>query len=551
LETRLVPYSVSGNAWPAPQLVTISFVPDGTVVGNCGGSPITSNLLSSFDSKFGARSTWQNQILKAAQVWAQQTNLNFAVVGDDSANSGSGNYQQGDPNMGDIRIAGYNFGNTNLATAYMPPPVNNYSIAGDISFNTAQAYNIGLTYDLFTVAAHEFGHALGLYHSSTPCAVMYGAYNSAKSALAADDIAGVRSIYSAGNPRSHDASDASQGNNTSFSTALDLTGRLPKSQGTVSVLGGLTTTAESDYYSFLAPASSKTIFLSLQSNGLSLLSPSLSVYDANQQLLASASAPGAYGTTVSASFSVTPGARYYVLVRGADSSAFATGKYALNVGIDTAAPTAASPNTQRANGNPVSGGGGQPTKAGPESLVNTYTKDTQQLTVNNQHPVAMDANGNYVITWASQNQDGNGWGVYAQRFRGTNIIRALARQSHISPGGCCCPCPRRCPRGQAPGSRRDLVPHPTAVAAPQAAPLPLPRAQAAGRPQGPHRHPLRAQDRHPLGGPPRRDGLRLRHDVLAQAAGLATARRLVPAVSTPAHRVGGGRPDRLGPCRGR
>ena len=30
LESRLVLYAVSGNAWPSPELVTISFQPDGT-----------------------------------------------------------------------------------------------------------------------------------------------------------------------------------------------------------------------------------------------------------------------------------------------------------------------------------------------------------------------------------------------------------------------------------------------------------------------------------------------------------------------------------------
>src|SRR5260370_33034839 len=67
LESRVVPYSVSGNAWPNAQLITLSFVPDGT---NLGGA--TSNLFATFNAKW-ATSTWQNQILKAAQVWAQQT----------------------------------------------------------------------------------------------------------------------------------------------------------------------------------------------------------------------------------------------------------------------------------------------------------------------------------------------------------------------------------------------------------------------------------------------------------------------------------------------
>src|SRR5262249_56700950 len=125
LETRVVPYTTSGNAWPHPQLVTISFVPDGT---NLGG--VTSNLLSTFDAKW-SRTTWENQILRAAQVWAQQTNLNFAFVSDNGGDLGSGSYQQGDPNMGDIRIGGYNFRTHQLAPSHLPPSVHNYSLARD------------------------------------------------------------------------------------------------------------------------------------------------------------------------------------------------------------------------------------------------------------------------------------------------------------------------------------------------------------------------------------------------------------------------------------
>ena len=49
---------------------------------------------------------------------------------------------------------------------YQPPPANNFSVAGDMTFNTGQSFNVGSTYDLFTVAMHEFGHALGLNESS-------------------------------------------------------------------------------------------------------------------------------------------------------------------------------------------------------------------------------------------------------------------------------------------------------------------------------------------------------------------------------------------------
>src|SRR5438105_2715293 len=93
LESRLVPYALSGDAWPGPQLITLSFVPDGTVLGTNANGNITSNLFATFNAKFGSTSKWENQILKAAQQWAAQTNINFAVVADNGTAIGSGSYQ--------------------------------------------------------------------------------------------------------------------------------------------------------------------------------------------------------------------------------------------------------------------------------------------------------------------------------------------------------------------------------------------------------------------------------------------------------------------------
>jgi hypothetical protein len=67
LESRIVLYSASGNLWPSPQLITISFMPDGT---NLGGGE-TSNLQSTFNGK-SSLGNWENVILQAAQTWAQQ-----------------------------------------------------------------------------------------------------------------------------------------------------------------------------------------------------------------------------------------------------------------------------------------------------------------------------------------------------------------------------------------------------------------------------------------------------------------------------------------------
>jgi hypothetical protein len=354
LESRAVPYAASGNLWPHPGLITLSFQPDGTDLGGRA-----SNLLSTFNADFGSASAWQGAILKAAQTWAQQAAVNFTVVSDSGAASGTGSYQQGDPGYGDIRIGGFDFGdNSILAMAFMPPPVNNYSVAGDIAFNTAQVFNInGLDYDLYTVALHELGHALGLNHSTSTSAILYPVYQGVEYGLYADDIAGIQSIYGARVP---DAYDAAASNNT-ITTASDITSQIDPTTLTAVVTGlDITTTADKDYYKFTAPAGgSGTLALTVQSTGLSLLAPSVKVYNSSQQQIALATGNGSLGSTLTLNVSVTAGQTYYIRVMGANTSAFGTGAYgmALNFGTGSS-PAIPTPDTRTANGDPLSGGGG-------------------------------------------------------------------------------------------------------------------------------------------------------------------------------------------------
>ncbi len=276
LESRVVLYSATGNAWMNPEVITISFVPDGT---NLGG--VTSNLQSTFNSNPNLAGRWENTILQAAQLWAQKTNINFVVVPDDGEPTGNGADQEGDPNFGDIRIGGYNFGNSTLAYTAYPPSVNNYSIAGDIDFNTGMTYNIGATYDLFTVAAHEFGHALGLGESSTSSAdIMYPVYTGVKKSLAADDIAGIQSIYSAGLPRTP---DVYLGLNSTILTAANLDSTINNSTLTALAYNlDIATAGQTEFFSVDAPSGTNGSFeVTAQSLGLSLLTPKITVYAAN------------------------------------------------------------------------------------------------------------------------------------------------------------------------------------------------------------------------------------------------------------------------------
>jgi hypothetical protein len=81
-----------------------------------------------------------------------------------------------------------------LAHTFYPAPPNSEPLAGDMHFDADENWQIGPGMDLFTVALHEAGHALGLGHSSNPGSVMYPYYRFA-AGLTADDIAGIRTLY--------------------------------------------------------------------------------------------------------------------------------------------------------------------------------------------------------------------------------------------------------------------------------------------------------------------------------------------------------------------
>ncbi len=371
MESRVVLYAATGNAWMNPAVVTISFMPDGTSLAGT-----TSNLFSSFNSNPYLAGRWQTAMLQAAQLWAQQTNINFVVVPDDGAPSGSGNDQEGDPGMGDIRIGGYNFGSSTLAWSFQPPPQNNSSLAGDILFNTGMPFKLGTTYDLFTVAAHEFGHALGLGESSSSSQAMeWPSYTGVKTSLSYDDIAGIRSIYSANGPRT---ADFYGGLNSTISTAANVDGSINQTALTALVPNlDIATAGQPEFFSVDAPMGTNgTMQVSVQSQGLSLLAPKMTVYAADgQTVLGSATGAGQYGTTLTVNLSnVTAGERFYVEVQGANNTQMGTGNYALGLSFNGAAvPTEASPIITYPDGTPAHSGGGMPNNPLPsdEIMVNS------------------------------------------------------------------------------------------------------------------------------------------------------------------------------------
>jgi hypothetical protein len=172
--------------------VTWSLMGDGVDCTNeSAGCSITS-----FATMFGGLGDWQTEVQNAFDAWSSVANINFVQVADAGEAFNSSTQLSGDIRLGGHAMDGA--GGT-LAHGFFPP-VNSYSAAGDIHFDTAETWKIGFGgtgFDIFSVLAHELGHAIGLDHETSVVALMNPYYSESIYGPQADDIAGAQYIYGA------------------------------------------------------------------------------------------------------------------------------------------------------------------------------------------------------------------------------------------------------------------------------------------------------------------------------------------------------------------
>ena len=312
LEQRMLLYSTLGGQWSQPGRISYSFAPDGT---NVAGVP--SALYQSMASHGITEAQWKEEIRRAAATWQSVAGLNIAEVPDDGSPFGISGNQQQDSRFGDIRIAATPQPAGVVGAAFLPPPFNGGTLAGDVTLNSNAAWNVDTAVDLQTVALHELGHSLGLDHATYSYAAMYPSYNGIKQTLSTDDVGGIRSIYG---QRPQDWLDQYHDNKDPWN-AINISSFINTSgKATLGALD-ITSNQDDDWYYVQAPSNASGIMtLTMQSKNLSSLSPRFQVYNTSLQLIAWTVTPNpgvVYGSTISLQFTgATPGTGVYIKAMG-------------------------------------------------------------------------------------------------------------------------------------------------------------------------------------------------------------------------------------------
>lgn len=322
LEDRFVP-AAFGIPWADPAHLTLSFTPDGTP------TPLGPSSLSKTLGAAGTTAAWEREVLRAFQSWAAVANIDVGLVADGGQALGAAGAVQGDARFGDARIAAAPLSVGEVADA-SPFSWTGTTFAGDVTFDSTRSFAIGnrtSAFDIYSVAVHEAGHALGLAHTTATDSVMQENYGY-RTGIGATDVAAIRALYGARTADAFDAATAGGNDALSRATTIPQTGA---GNGQLLAAASLATAADVDYYKFTAPPllSIGGVVVRLKASGISQLTPSVTVYDSAGRVVGSDSSTDPLDNDLRVSFSSLLGGTYYVKVAAARSDAFGVGGYKL------------------------------------------------------------------------------------------------------------------------------------------------------------------------------------------------------------------------------
>ncbi len=326
LDRRDVP-ATFGLPWADPARLTLSFAPDSTRI-----AAHTSSLNRLLSTGGASTEAGKETIARAFQTWAVRSNINLGLSTDAGLPFGESGPTQGDPRFGDIRIGAHAMSPEALAISVPHEAAISGTWAGDVFFNSAATFN-ATSADLFSVALHEAGHVFGLDHSTDPASAISPTQTTRKTGLTSGDVANLQALYGSRTP---DALEGARGNQTIPNAARarpwdDLGPAIP-----YVAVADITTRGDVDVYQFRNFLSyTGPLTFRVQTSGVSLLAPKLTVRDATGRLLGTAATTDYRGGAITVRVAnAAPEAIFYVEVAGNRSDVFGIGAYAMAVTFD-------------------------------------------------------------------------------------------------------------------------------------------------------------------------------------------------------------------------
>jgi hypothetical protein len=327
LEDRAVP-ATFGVPWSDARNLTLSFVPD--------GAPIAAHTSTLFQALNAQQPTadWQGTILQAFQTWAVNANINIGLVSDGGQPLGVAGDLQHDPRFGDIRIGAQPMDQGTLSISVPDDPLVSSTLSGDVLLNSAVNFTSGSNH-LLSALLHEAGHVFGIGDNSDPQSPMYTKDQGATQ-LTAADIAALQALYGS---RAADPHEGSGGNDRiDTATTIQEPGGSGSYNGATPLIeyGDVTTNQDVDFYAFKTPNDYTGPFtIRLQSAGISLLNPHLTLLDAQGKVLGDVLSTSDRGDTLMLHLDQSgASATYFLEVQGATNDVFGIGSYGVAVTFD-------------------------------------------------------------------------------------------------------------------------------------------------------------------------------------------------------------------------
>jgi hypothetical protein len=319
LEERAVP-ALFGQPWIQPENLTLSFAPDSTQIAGH-----KSDLFHALSARFPT-SQWQGEILSAVQAWASVTDIEIGVVPDQGLPFGTPGMMQGDPRFGDIRIGAQPMSKDAMAVSIPADPYLSGTWSGDILLNDTIVPKLRKG-DLYAIMLHEIGHVLGLPENNSPDSVLASHKTQLPTKLSPADVVAVQSLYGIRdfNPPGTITPVPFPTDPTEFDGAAPLV-----------AFGDMARTNDVSLFSLPARQGyTGPITFRVQTAGLSLMQPKISVYDETGRLLLRATSTAQMGASLSVQLkNASPNHTYTIRIEAARRQSFDIGEFSLAVTYD-------------------------------------------------------------------------------------------------------------------------------------------------------------------------------------------------------------------------